>query len=304
LQHEQQDNSCLYCGSVLKSKELQQYIQSRLKYTEDKSKELDNLNFTNTKELEEQYCFYEETSRSIQQDLKEIEILETEVRHKKEKLMMLGIQLDQTKKELESLKNREYPDIDRRIELLQTSMFQKQHERESTGKQVEQLTNTQKMYETIKDGLKEVKSLSFQQLLNELNERTNYYLNELFDQSISIVFSNIGTDGETSKIETILTIAGEPRKLGLFSGGQTRRIMLAVDLAISDIIHSRKGLEDRLLILDEYFKDLSQESIEKICKLLSSLNKNVIMIEHNTILRSLANNVINVEYKNGESMKA
>ena len=218
--------------------------------------------------------------------------------------MMLGIQLDQTKKELESLKNREYPDIDRRIELLQTSMFQKQHERESTGKQVEQLTNTQKMYETIKDGLKEVKSLSFQQLLNELNERTNYYLNELFDQSISIVFSNIGTDGETSKIETILTIAGEPRKLGLFSGGQTRRIMLAVDLAISDIIHSRKGLEDRLLILDEYFKDLSQESIEKICKLLSSLNKNVIMIEHNTILRSLANNVINVEYKNGESMKA
>jgi DNA repair exonuclease SbcCD ATPase subunit len=304
LQHEQQDHSCQYCGSVLKSKEKQQYIQNRLKYAEDKSKELESLNFTNTKELEEQYCFYEETSKSIQQDLKEIEVLETEVKHKKEKLTMLGIQLEQTKKELEALRNREYPDIDRRIELLQTSMFQKQHERESTGKQVEQLTNTQKMYETIKDGLKEVKSLSFQQLLNELNERTNYYLNELFDQSISIVFSNIGTDGETSKIETILTIAGEPRKLGLFSGGQTRRIMLAVDLAISDIIHSRKGLEDRLLILDEYFKDLSQESIEKICKLLSSLNKNVIMIEHNTILRSLANNVINVEYKNGESMKA
>lgn len=303
LENNQQDHNCGYCGSLLKNKEKHQYIESRLKDIQVKYEEIENLNFVNTKELEESYSFYEDTSKTIGQDLKEIEVLELEIKHKKEKLSMLGMQLEQTKKELDAQKNREYPDIDKRIELVQTSLFQKQHDRDTVSKEVEKCLNLQTMYETIKDGFKEVKSMSFQQVLNELNSKTNYYLNELFDQSISIDFSNIGVDGETSKIETVLTIGGEVRKLGLFSGGQTRRIMLAVDLAISDIIHSRKGLTDRLLILDEYFKDLSQESIEKICKLLSNLNKNVIMIEHNNVLRSLANNVINVEYKNGESLR-
>ena len=77
--------------------------------------------------------------------------------------------------------------------------------------------------------------------------------------------------------------------------------MLAVDLAISDIIHARKGIKDKLLILDEYFKDLSEQSISKIVTLLSNLNTDVIMVEHNSLLRSLATNVVNVHYKNSES---
>jgi DNA repair exonuclease SbcCD ATPase subunit len=169
------------------------------------------------------------------------------------------------------------------------------------AKKVKDLADTQSRYEIIKEGFKEVKSLAFQEVLEELNSKTNSYLAELMAGSTSIKFSNMSQDGDVSKITTTLIIDGVERQLGLFSGGQTRRIMLAVDLAISDIIHTRKGITNKLLILDEYFKDLSEESISRVCGLLSSIKADVIMIEHNSMLNSLANNVFEIEYKNGIS---
>ena len=301
LKTDKDKQHCNSCGSELKDKEKQKYIDTLSSKIEEKQNEINNMNFVQNAELEHKYSLYLNSHKELESDLKHIERLEIEINHKKEKKKILMNELYNLKNELYDQKAKEFPDIDKRVELLQHSLFQKEKERSEIAKVVEQLLDNHNTYEIIKNGFKEVKSLSFQEVLEELNSRSNYYLSELFDQEVKICFNNLGNDGETSKIETSLEIHGENRKLGLFSGGQTRRIMLAVDLAISDIIHARKGIKDKLLILDEYFKDLSEQSISKIVTLLSNLDTDVIMVEHNSLLRSLATNVVNVHYKNSES---
>lgn len=152
----------------------------------------------------------------------------------------------------------------------------------------------------LKDGFKEVKMWAFQGILSELNSRANGYLNDLFDQKMEIIFTNT-EGGEISKIKTLVSIDNEQRALGLFSGGQTRRIMLAVDLALSDIAQSRSNKPINLLILDEYFKDLSENSMSKIYRLLEARKGAILLVEHNSLFDGLAANKFEIEYRNGTS---
>jgi DNA repair exonuclease SbcCD ATPase subunit len=301
LKTDKNSQHCNSCGSELKDKEKQKYIATIASEIDKRNKEIKDMNFVSNAEIQENYEMYFTRHKELEKDIKYIEKLELEIVHKKEKKSILTNQLNYIKQEIEDNKNKQFPDIEKRIELLQNSLNEKKKEQKELESDLESNLKDHSMYETIKEGFTEVKSLSFQEILSELNSRSNYYLSELFDNDIKIKFSNIDTDGEVSKIETFLEINSEDRKLGLFSGGQTRRIMLAVDLAISDIIHSRKGIKDKLLILDEYFKDLSEQSISKIVTLLSNLETDVIMIEHNSLLRGLATNVVDVGYTNSES---
>ena len=98
-----------------------------------------------------------------------------------------------------------------------------------------------------------------------------------------------------------MTLDGIRRPLGLYSGGQFRRIQLAVDFAISDIIASRSKSPISLKILDESFKDLSESSMEKLLRLLEQQKGGTILIEHNSIFKSIVNNVFSVEFKDGIS---
>lgn len=153
--------------------------------------------------------------------------------------------------------------------------------------------------ETLKDGFKEIKSYVFTNALNELNFRTNQYLNDLFEMEATIKFTN-----EDQKIESKIVLDGKTRSLGLLSGGQNRRFNLAVDLALSDIVSYRKTSKLDLLIFDEYFKDLSEISMEKSLDLLKSRKCPVILIEHNSIFKNIVDNTFFVRLENGTSSES
>lgn len=150
--------------------------------------------------------------------------------------------------------------------------------------------------EKLKDGFKEIKSHVFNSLLNELNARVQKYLGHLFEVPVSVRFTN-----EDMKIETKVKFDGNDRGLGLLSGGQFRRVSLAIDLALADVITSRKGARANLLILDEYFKDLSETSMEKCLALLENRGQPVLLIEHNSIFKNIVNNSVFVRLENGTS---
>jgi exonuclease SbcC len=153
--------------------------------------------------------------------------------------------------------------------------------------------------ETLKEGFKEIKSYVFTNALTELNYRTNQYLNELFDMEASIKFTN-----EDQKIESKIVIDGHDRSLGLLSGGQNRRFNLAVDLALADIVSYRKTSKLDLLVFDEYFKDLSEISMEKSLNLLKERKCPVILIEHNSIFKNIVDNTFFVRLENGTSYES
>lgn len=157
--------------------------------------------------------------------------------------------------------------------------------------------------EELKQGFKDVKSFVFQGLLEELNRKANRYLNDLFEQPVRIKFGNQVEGGDISKIEVEVSIDGQTRSLGLLSGGQFKRVELATNLALSDIVAERGDRPFNLLILDESMKDLSETSMERVLHLLEQRKGSVLLIEHNSIFKSVVSNVYKVELVDGISRR-
>lgn len=166
--------------------------------------------------------------------------------------------------------------------------------------QVTVLLNQTKHYasqlEQLKDGFKEIKSYVFTTALDELSFRANQFLSTLFEIPAMIEFSN-----EDLKIETKIKLNEQEMTIGLLSGGQFRRFSLAVDLALSDMVSSRKNSKVNMLVLDEYFKDLSEGSMEKCLELLKLRTCPVLLIEHNSIFKNIVDNVFFASLVNGTS---
>lgn len=158
--------------------------------------------------------------------------------------------------------------------------------------------------ELLKSGFKEVKQFVFQNLLAELSVKATRLASELFEVPVNIEFSNEDEDGGISKILTLITLDGVTRPLGLLSGGQYRRIEIAVDLGLASIVANRSHNPIKFRILDEPFKDLSEVSMEKVIKLVENLEGSTIIIEHNSITKSIIHNVFDIEYRNGVSKSA
>jgi exonuclease SbcC len=150
--------------------------------------------------------------------------------------------------------------------------------------------------ETLKEGYREVKTYVFESLLVELTRRANQYLSELFEMPATLTLKN--TD---MKIDLTITLDGIERGIGNLSGGQFRRTCLAIDLALSDVTTSRKGNLLNLLILDEYFAGLSEVSMEKVLSILQARKVPTLLIEHNSVFKSIVNNVFEVELVDGVS---
>lgn len=169
----------------------------------------------------------------------------------------------------------------------------------ANGPKMEQLQTQIQRLEVLKAGFKDVKTYVFNTVLNEINSRIHDYLQKLFEMPVRLTFVN-----EEGKISTDLKLNDQDLGLGLASGGQARRLNLAVDLALSDVISARKGKSLGILILDEYFKDLSEQSMEKCLSLLEARQQPVLLIEHNSIFKNIITNHITVKLTEGTSYVA
>lgn len=159
-------------------------------------------------------------------------------------------------------------------------------------------------YQVLKDSFKEIKQYIFQSILDDLNTRANQYASELFEMPINVHFTNESIEGDVSKILCKITLDGNERSFGLLSGGQGKRVELAVNLALNDIISSRNGGRWDVRIFDEPFQNLSESSMAKAIGLFEKLKGKTILIEHNSIAQTIVNNIFEVEYRNGESREA
>lgn len=158
--------------------------------------------------------------------------------------------------------------------------------------------------ELLKDGFKEIKSYVFQNLLNELSNKSTLLAREMFEVPVSIRFTNDTADGGVAKIQTQVTLDGHTRSLGLFSGGQFKRLELSIDLALSQIVSNRSHKPMNFRIFDEPFKDLSLTSMQRVVSLLKGLEGATIVIEHNDLIKTVIDRVFHVEYRNGVSIHA
>ena len=155
--------------------------------------------------------------------------------------------------------------------------------------------------ELLKDGFKDIKAYIFRTILVDLSKLATLYASDLFEVPVQIRFSNTGEEGELAKISTGIMLDGQERSIGLTSGGQSARIELAVDMAISDIVARRSTKPIGFRVFDEPFKDMSETSMARAIKLFERLPGNTVLIEHNSLIKSIVNEIYHVEYQNGVS---
>jgi len=221
------------------------------------------------------------------------DILVMKISHLRDKMKEVSKQVT----DIESMNN---PYLEKIIELTK-SLEKLNKEKVIVKEELDKKTKESQYLDFLKEGFKEIKSHVFKSLLQELNDRTNKYLMNLFDLPCSITFDNISEEGEISKIKTTVMLDNQERSLGLLSGGQFRRVQLAVDFALSDIVSQRSKNPINIRILDESFKDLSEESMGKVIELLQKMSGSTVIIEHNSIIKNIVNNVFKVQLKDGVS---
>lgn len=179
-------------------------------------------------------------------------------------------------------------------ETLREKVLNKSTEVSTYSKQVSQ-------YDELRKSFKQIKSDIFKTALAELTRNTNEYLREMFDNPVKIRFENV-IERKTVKIKTFVTINKKERSLGLYSGGQFRRIAICTDLALSKMVSNRSSKPFNLRFMDEPCKDLSAHSKEKFMSLIRRLPGNTILVEHDKEITSSIDQTFCIDFKDEVSV--
>jgi DNA repair exonuclease SbcCD ATPase subunit len=143
-----------------------------------------------------------------------------------------------------------------------------------------------------------VKTFIIKKILNVLNERLNFYL-KTFDAPCSCQFNDVFE-------ETIYNEQGKECSYFNFSGGERKRIDVAVLFMFQDILRLHSGVSYSLNIYDELFDsaldDLGIDKILNILKLkVEKYKESVYIISHKTSTKTNIDNVILLEKENGQT---
>ena len=143
-----------------------------------------------------------------------------------------------------------------------------------------------------------VKTYIIKKLLKILNERLNFYL-KTFDAPCKCEFNELFE-------ETIYNDQGKECSYNNFSGGERKRIDVAILFMFQDILRLHSGISYSLNIYDELFDSaLDDNGIDKILNVLrlkvEKYQESVYIISHKTSTKSNIDDVIFLEKINGET---
>jgi len=293
-------SECPTCGQMVHNRDkinkeidqLQNVIKEREANILKLSEQLASLNETQYLEIKTQL-------EELRAKLVEAEQLEKREQNLKAQIEKSEFLIQQHQKQLENSTNLAVNDLDAKIKKLESDIKAESEKLSLYHAQRETNTSLSSKYETLKESFREIKKYVFEGILEFLSAKTNELLVDLFDHPISIRFTNFGEEGELSKIQTLININDKELSLGLLSGGQMRRVELAVSLALNSIVCIKNGFQFR--IFDEPFSNLSEFSMNRFLKLFEKLEGSTLIVEHNSLIKNSVHNIVHVEYKDGKS---
>jgi DNA repair exonuclease SbcCD ATPase subunit len=153
-----------------------------------------------------------------------------------------------------------------------------------------------------------IRSFMLDKVVPFINERLSHYLTILTDGGITARFNTVkqissGEYREDFNLEILNKNAADTYEGN--SGGERRRVDLAVALAFNDFISSRSGKRFNILLLDEVFEGVDAEGLYYVIKVLEDLARrksSVFVITHRDELKSYFNDEILVQRKDGMSI--
>jgi DNA repair exonuclease SbcCD ATPase subunit len=149
----------------------------------------------------------------------------------------------------------------------------------------------------------------FEEVLVEISSIANNILSQIANvQHLSIDFETEKEAATTGNITNRITpvIYSRGRKVSYtsgISGGMQTAVMLAVDLAVGEVVSQRRGSYPGWLILDESFDGLGGCAKESCIEMLKNYanDRLVLIVDHDASFQGLFNETIQVEQTDGRS---
>lgn len=147
-------------------------------------------------------------------------------------------------------------------------------------------------------GLDGIQTRIVKKYLPLLNHYVEEYLSILSNNEIKLKFSVDEKSEVVMKVE-----GGTSDQYSMLSGGEKMIIRLAVDIGLSLLSFVRSSQKPEMIFLDEIFGPLDESRTASVFKMLNKLQdvfKRVVLITHNSAIKSMIENNIIVE-KNSHS---
>lgn len=151
-----------------------------------------------------------------------------------------------------------------------------------------------------------IKSFVFDLICSNLTNRANKYINLMSKGSVSISFDTqkkLKSGELREKFDCEIIKNGERVEYASYSGGEKRRISLAVDMALADIMSDYHGSEFNMIVFDEQTSYLDAEGRSSFMTLLKDLGskKSVFVVDHDAEFKSMFDEVWTIKKEKGIS---
>jgi DNA repair exonuclease SbcCD ATPase subunit len=214
----------------------------------------------------------------------------SEVNLVKEKIKNIQDKNKEYEKYINDILN-EKSDYDKNIETTKNKI-------EEISKNLEKIKKNLQILNSAKFILSEegIKTFIIKKIIDILNTRLNHYL-KLLNAPCSCYFDEMFE-------ETIYNLDNKECSYFNFSGGERKRIDLAVLFMFQDILKIQSGIQFNLNIYDELFDSaLDDEGSDKVLEILKNkvekYEESIYIISHKTSTKSNIDNVIFLEKENG-----
>lgn len=153
-----------------------------------------------------------------------------------------------------------------------------------------------------------IKSVLLDSVTPFLNTRANKYLSSLAGSSLEVIFNTqktikSGEKRDKFSVDVINKNGGGKYKGN--SGGEKRRVDVAVNMALQDLVGSRSNKRMDFILYDEVFDSLDAIGCEAVIELLKEKANDfgtVFVITHNDHLKQMFSDSISVSKKNGRTV--
>lgn len=280
-----------------------QYCEDDLQYIESEIKKLDDLISINQPIYDENQKIASEKTAFGSKITDNIETLKDEIKDYKDeisnsalheqKIKSLEEKIEEYQENIEEIEKEEFKD-DKKIEDAQKKI-------ESLEKNISDLQKQLLVLETAKFVVSEegVKTFIVKKMLSVLNAQLNFYLKTL-DAPCTCEFNEMFE-------ETIYNTQGKECSYFNFSGGERKRIDIAILFMFQDILRMQTGVAFNLSMYDELFDSaLDEKGVNKILEILrertDKYDEAVYIISHNkAAVNSNFDNIIKLEKKDGKT---
>ena len=157
-------------------------------------------------------------------------------------------------------------------------------------------------------GNKGIKALLFDSVIPFLNDYVGRYISILSDDTIDIKFSSYkqlkSREGVKEEFDIRITNKNGSKMYKGNSGGERRRIDLAILLAFQKLVSTRSNKQLKFVLYDEVFESLDKIGSQRVVELLKqeySADGTCIVVTHNSALKPFFPSSIKVEKVNGIS---